>query len=281
MTSATGPINPHESLPEPSSWPHRPLLLRASDKTIPSEALQNKDALPLGAPVEFESDLFKGKILTRIKNAPSDNQELQDKYFDGRKRTFQMVIQGSFKEKIAMSTVHYGDLYARPFKLNRVARIAVSGMGKVLSPFAPGIQFDIAGEKPKVLVLLAGNAQALCVNKPGDEPDITSINLEEDTALLGTNYDSVAHRRKKLSNPKHAAKRFFDPNLVYTFEFYDHMLDFVERTFTPPVGKTSVPMGSFLNGNPFSFCAMTVDDRVVMKFILHHEEQKNDPMLEK
>jgi len=57
---------------------------------------------PIGIPFEVESDLFVGKALLRVKGLVGDDPE-GDKYFSGRCRTYQHVIQGRFKEEIPVS----------------------------------------------------------------------------------------------------------------------------------------------------------------------------------
>mmetsp|Transcript_42628 Transcript_42628/g.99973 ORF Transcript_42628/g.99973 Transcript_42628/m.99973 type:complete len:236 (-) Transcript_42628:672-1379(-) len=107
------------NLPEPMSWPHRPVSIRISKAaTISSNFVcpENRSGyLPVGTPFKIESDLFVGTILIRIKGCPSSNQADDDRYFMGRQRIFQSIIQGKFKEEVSINEVLTGHEFSRPF----------------------------------------------------------------------------------------------------------------------------------------------------------------------
>ena len=90
------------SLPNVEEWPHRPLLVCLNTPACPNHKVPTfgLGSCPIGVPFKFESDLFVGQCLIRLKGANSDNQEGDAEYFTGRKRIFQSVIQGQFKEKV-------------------------------------------------------------------------------------------------------------------------------------------------------------------------------------
>ena len=79
------PIRQREVVPRLSAWPHRPALL-----------CDDKDGGPLsvGTPFEFESELFKGTMLVRLKGVQSDDPRKDRMYFNGRQRRFQAIVQG-------------------------------------------------------------------------------------------------------------------------------------------------------------------------------------------
>ena len=58
---------------------------------------------PIGIPFKIETDLFVGKALLRVKGLANSDDPEGDKYFSGRCRTYQHVIQGRFKEEIPVS----------------------------------------------------------------------------------------------------------------------------------------------------------------------------------
>lgn len=121
--------------PPPETWPQRPILLRptpgsgmtihgirfsSSTAYLPPNAVNSGDdddiMLPINNGMEkpgkcividFESDLFIGTILMRVKNiCPSPLLEsshdtitpTSTSYFDGKMRTFQGVVKGRFKQ---------------------------------------------------------------------------------------------------------------------------------------------------------------------------------------
>ncbi len=142
------------TIPPSHEWPHRPVLIKASDDSI----CLNEDGTlspfipPVGIPIEFENSLFKGKVLIRIRHIPvpnssklssSGNRFHCEKYFQGRKRMRQFVVQGQFKESIRMSDVYFGDIYNKPLSLKpphfieKILRKVFLRIGKVESYNSP------------------------------------------------------------------------------------------------------------------------------------------------
>lgn len=55
-------------LPSPETWPYRPIFIQpANDTTIFNEQYV-QTSIPIGIPIDFETSLFKGRFLIRIKN---------------------------------------------------------------------------------------------------------------------------------------------------------------------------------------------------------------------
>ena len=76
---------------------------------------------------------------------------------------------------------------------------------------------DLSSDSPKVLAPLAGTVQAMSIDSPGNEPDIT-LDIEENVvSSLGKSFSTPAKRQKILSNPKYASNYEFNTNDVYTF----------------------------------------------------------------
>ena len=73
-------------------------------------------ACPIGVPFQFSSDLFEGSIIIRMKDSNSDDPKGDEAYFGGRKRLFQSVVQGRFKEKVPVSEVMTGHEFTKPLK---------------------------------------------------------------------------------------------------------------------------------------------------------------------
>ena len=204
------------TLPPPSEWPHQ-VYLRADDE-VKLQSHAAREALPFGTSIHFETDLFKGKFFLRLRS--SDTQ-----YFSGKKRLYQLVIQGQFKTNdLAFSDVVLGDVYDKPLKGVPKGRI-----GKVIKRFveaiSPGIIFDIFHDKqPKVLAPI-GNCQTLSVDLPGDEPSDFN-DISENTTLLCPLLGSSERRKRILSKPKSAMDYKINKDHVYTFEVYDNTMDF-------------------------------------------------------
>ncbi|KAL7448459.1 hypothetical protein ACHAWC_001763, partial [Mediolabrus comicus] len=122
-------------------------------------------------------------------------------YFSGKKRLYQLVIQGQFKTNdLTFSDVVLGDVYDKPLKGVPNGRI-----GKVIKRFveaiSPGIIFDIFHDKqPKVLAPI-GNCQTLSVDLPGNEPSDFN-DISENTTLLGPLLDRAKEGKESYQNQK-------------------------------------------------------------------------------
>ncbi len=300
-----------KNLPSPETWTYRPLFIQpANDTTIPdddhdhdhdrtqtnSNAMQMSSisscgSIPIGTPIEFETPLFKGKILIRIRNNLNIDKESQP-YFQNHKRLRQYVIQGQFKEKIKMSDIFLGDFYQRRFAI-----VPPPFVDKIMSSFfrrlAPGIIMDLNSDMPKVAALLAGSVQIMSIDKIGHEPDMCQYDMEEKTQTLelfeddfsidhhqvhdgGDNtftkgFKSKSQRQKVLGDPKRAEKYYFHPGQVYTFNQYDDVFDLATYKIKIPMLK-SVDLATILNYQPTTIRACTLDGRSVFNFNVFHEK---------
>ncbi len=250
------------NLPNVRSWFNRPIYLQANeeDTNCPGDS----STLPLGTSIDFESNLFRGKVLIRVRNVTSNVPKDHSSYFNGRRRLKQFIVQGTFKEALKMSDVHFGDIYGKPLKMSSVVHFVVPLLRKVI----PGVVMDLSSDNPKILVLMAGEAKMMSVNHPGSEPDIADPNLMEDVNLLG--FKSVKERKKALGTPRTASKYKFDPDLVYTMEFYDDVIDIEAYSVRIPM-LGNVCLKPYLDMQPFNFAALTIDDKFLFQFRVYHE----------
>ena len=150
-------------LPEVEEWPNRPLLVCVNTPVsnhieVPGYGLA---ACPLGKPFKFSSDLFEGTCIIRIKESKSDDVQGDNAYFSGRKRIFQSVVQGRFKEEgLKVSDVLTGHEFSRPLKNLPhpwILKTASNFIGKV----APGSNVVVHTDQPFVEAILAGTSQAV------------------------------------------------------------------------------------------------------------------------
>jgi len=263
------------SLPDVEEWPHRPLLVClntpvCSNHKVPTYGL---GSCPIGVPFKFESDLFIGQCLIRLKGANSDDPEGDEEYFTGRKRIFQSVIQGQFKEKVHVADVLTGHEFSRPLKNLPhpwVLKTATNFVGKI----APGANIVVHTDQPHVEALLSGSSQVIRGDMPGNEPDITCKNLSEDCSVLGGAFQdgnvSVARRKRILSNPTRCKEYSFDCETVYTFEFYQNLFD--ASTYSLDLGFTKIGCSQVLNGQPIQWLGKTRDGRYLWSFQIWHEK---------
>lgn len=257
-------------IPAPSEWPNRPVYLRAEAETT----LQGEnDVFSVGKVLDFETDLFRGKVMIRLEpivpNAEDCNVDAYAAYFEGRKRFYELVVQGQFKEELGWDEVYFGDVYSKP--LNGVPNGMLMKLAqKFMQTLSPGMIFDVASDKPRVLTL-AGSAQTIRIDTLGEEPEIDGpVGIVEHTNEdLGKKFKTSNERRKYMSKPKNARKYKLDPKKVYTFELYDHSMNFGTYHQHMMGGKND--MVKIVNGQPLAFACLTKDDRYVFRFAVWHE----------
>lgn len=176
----------------PKDWPQRPVMIRptpGSTTTIRGiRYASDRDykhfsgfcagcILPINngteaegrsLVVDFESSHFVGTLLMRMRdtqpaekdssNEASDNNN--SSYFDKRKRRFQGIVKGKFKQDLPMSECVTGqDFSRRAGKMP--AKWVVSAFIKFVSTLAPQLETTIDGDNPRFLVPLVATAHTV------------------------------------------------------------------------------------------------------------------------
>jgi len=237
---------PH--FPEVEKWPHRPLFI-GNALDVQQTAKDDDCSYPIGIPFDFETELFRGSALVRVRYLESSMNVVGDeKYFFGRKRMSQFIVQGRFLRPIPCSDVQFGAEFNLPLVqpppsfLHKIIK-------RIVRRVSPGIEVELRGDKPKILVTLAESVQVLRRDVPGDEPDITSIDLQEHNEL-GL---ASKQRRQYFAQPDQAARHVFDTDHVYTFESFDDFMDYKYYKMNIVVMKYN--LANTLNSQPLRHMA--------------------------
>jgi hypothetical protein len=218
---------------------------------------------------DFETDLFQGSLLVRIRNTEGTCEEAYDDnkgYFKGMNRRYQVVIRGKFKKNIPLTECLSGFQLARPCgKLP--PKFIFKGALKVISFFAPQLQVKLDGQNPSSLTPFGSTPQTIIVQQEGETLDMEGLHQEpveaKHTVLGEASGSSSALQRTKIR--KKAFDKLFtqnsktplaDTNKVYTFEFLQHMFNF--QDFTIELGSImgSVKFQDILEGQPLQIMAM-------------------------
>jgi len=262
------------SLPDVETWPHRPLLICANTPVSPNLAPDyGAGPIPMGIPFKFSSDLFEGTCLIRLKGSKSDDPDGDQKYFSGRKRIFQSVVQGCFKEEVPVSDVMTGHEFPRPLKNlphTFILKTATSFIGKV----TPGANICVHSDQPFVEVSLCGSSQVVRGDEPGNEPDIRQCDIQEDCSVFGGRFSkgdvSTSRRKRLFSNPAKCKDYTFDTETVYTFEFYQNIFD--AQSYSLDLGFAKIGCSKVLNGQPIQWLGKMRDGRYLWSFQIWHEK---------
>ena len=262
------------SVPPPSAWPNRPVFF-CVNTAVPGMVAPSHGAgpLPLGVPVPFESELFEGSVLLRLRDVPSEDPRRDGAYFANRKRRMHAVVQGRFKEEVSLAEAVSGHEFERPLR-RLPPQWVLSAASAFIRKLAPGARIDLLAELPRVYALLGATAQTISVEAPGMEPDILGLEFAEENTLLGGRFArgdvSAAKRKRTLTSLERAAMYTFDTESVYTFDFYQHLFD--AATYSLDVGFTTLGMSACLDGQPVQVMAKTTDGRYLYSFLIFHEQ---------
>ena len=272
-------------LPPPNDWPNHPLFIKSNPDacggTLEVKGLQKNDPCPIGKPFEFESELFKGKLLFRVRDLKnSDDRKNNDLYFIDKKQYNQFIIQGQFKKEVKAKNVLYGGEFKKPLKRAPPAWLE-KAISAVFDRINPGIQFRLSANKPSALVNLPGSVQVIRADLPGDEPDISSFEVEENNSAFGTGLSNQSQkesfpadsksRKKFFSNIQKSKDVVFDTKTVYTFEHYDQIMDY--KNYIMDIGVSKIDMARILDSEPFQIMAKdTEEGKHLWSFQLWHEK---------
>ena len=303
-----------------SQWPHQSILLQtganthllnptetttssssSSSKAAAAEQQSQPKALPIGIPIGFETEIFRGQFLVRLRNNTSDDPKSHDEYFRDRKRVLQTVVQGQFKKNIPISDLYVGTVFRQPMKY-APPPFFMRMLRGLFQRIAPGAILDFASDKPRIISLYAGSAKAMSIDLPGQEPDIRSIDLPEsiadldklqqqqelvllsangrrksrknrkNTSILSTDPSewSIDDRKRILSNPDTASNYIFDTEHVYTLEIYDDAMDYGKYEIKLPI-YGNFNFSEAIGVQPMTFTAVTKQNEIMYDFALWHE----------
>lgn len=172
-------------------------------------------ALNTREPVEFETDLFKGRILMLVRPPNLDDDPYwSEKIFEKKKRRFVINLQGKFKRELK------GDLYVggettAPMNLSLFTRGILSMIIKLLENSFAGLRYSFGDEKknlaPRIVVPAHAAFEKVVVTPPGtDPPPVSGEPFEE----------SKADRANRLKSKDWT----WNTTDTYSFSFYSMYL---------------------------------------------------------
>eukprot|EP00597_Dinobryon_sp_UTEXLB2267_P010167 CAMPEP_0170104094 /NCGR_PEP_ID=MMETSP0020_2-20130122/3906_1 /TAXON_ID=98059 /ORGANISM="Dinobryon sp., Strain UTEXLB2267" /LENGTH=775 /DNA_ID=CAMNT_0010327829 /DNA_START=547 /DNA_END=2874 /DNA_ORIENTATION=+ len=254
----------YDSLPLSEPWPNEPILLKRSVGMLSARDCNDSKQMeyllkPLtihkAGPtklslIPIDNDFFVGKAyiwISHLKDTPAVPFP--------RQRKFQSVVQGQFKVPVPFSSLYTGQIFQGPFEQlpNKWVMRAALGLIKKLQP---GLQLNLEGDSPFLVSPMASTSQAIVVSEPGTEPDITTLKIEENMTLMGSLFDSMTSKQRQayFSKPQNLSQYTFQPKYVYTFDFYQHLLNF--STFHIDLGFIKYDFGKTLGARPLQVMAV-------------------------
>jgi hypothetical protein len=249
--------------------------------------------------VDFESNIFRGTMLVRVRYAEGTTQQPYDDskgYFKGMNRRYQIVIRGHFLEEIPVTQCVAGIQLERPVG-NLPPKWIMNGALKVISFFAPQLKADVEGKKPYSVSPFGSTPQTLRIDDHA-ECDETMEEMHHEPihdhhTLMGkaSKHHSSLHRARWRK--RHFDKLYVEesltpvtmPQKIYTFEFLQHMLNM--QDFTIELGSMlgHVELGEALDGQPLQIMARHEGSHNIWCFDIWHEmlyedSKRHDPILD-
>ena len=256
------------ALPHPKDWKHGPILLRGHPNrgggTIAAEELPiNNDE-----PVEFESDLFKGRLMVCVKGANNckKNPWGENERFGTKKRCSVVTVQGKFKRRLCWSEVLTGWEWERPL-VN--LPWGTGALMSIVRKIYPGFDLDLHGEKPYFLNNLCSAADAIHSDQESPAPNIIEVITPE-----GLDSKWKTKKDRKVQIREHIESRYFEPGVEYTFDINGDKLMFSD--FSAIIGVTTIRFARFLNSQPFPILAKTRSGEYLWRLELWHEDLLGD-----
>jgi hypothetical protein len=105
------------------------------------------------------------------------------------------------------------------------------------SKLPPTFLQDVFSDEPYFLSPLVNTCQGFAVEKPGSQQDIAGNAenkwaIHENTELLGAEVPKDGEKRRKFFATNENLQRFhFEPDLVYSFDGYQHFMDLNSMRF--------------------------------------------------
>lgn len=224
--------------------------------------------------MNFESELFVGKIVCRFKGigCPANPAAVKTKedFFKTQKRcTFQVLVQGRFKERVRASEIQTGGEFGKPFQDVPPHYLIKAGC-KFFQALTPGLEIDLLCDEPYYMALLGGTVTTLSIDETEDVAADPLTDVAEDNGrMFGGESYSVSRRSRTLGNPDTAAEYWYNTSDVYTFDYFQSVLLFDE--YCLDIGIVKLRLDRHLNGNPICIMAKHVDGRYVYNFEIFHE----------
>jgi hypothetical protein len=281
-------------LPPVNMWPHRPVFVRSSPRSVTQRTIDGwasangpvfrrnrpnarADEREASVPVntetamEFETELFAGKILCRFKGVDKTTAKTPESFYSRKRCTFQVLVQGKFKERVRADELVTGGEFYHPFENVPPKSLVYAGQ-QFFMQLTPGLEVDMLADPPYYYAPMASTVSILAAHEDGRAPDITS-DIGENTRLFGGKFAerevSLNERSRIFSDAQQAAKYEFNTEDVYTFDYFQNVLLFDD--YCLDIGIAKRMLHTHLVGQPINFFAKTKDGRYAYSFEIWHQ----------
>ncbi|KAI8474441.1 MAG: hypothetical protein J3K34DRAFT_407807 [Monoraphidium minutum] len=214
-----------------------------------------------GPQIAVDGDLWKGNVIIHMANLLTTDKSV----FAGKKRLVHVAAQGRFKRRVRAAAVCTGQEFHIPIAGGNTGAewILEQVLRACARVFSKTTIVDAHGECPSFYNPIIAACQLINVARQGEEPDMWGA--KEDARLLspalcdGRGRPMEADKRRKwCDDPDNVEGLAFDPDLVYTFHIYQHMMDF--GAYKVHIGPMAFDLTCMLSSQPLQLFVKDVDN---------------------
>jgi len=258
-------------LPPPLRAFKQDILVTAAEESMMAvtedtviQQLPGVHILPYNDPTtmfKIDTPLFSGKAVLLLRNLPNTPKGV----FDGKLRQIQLTVQGRFKRPdVSLDSMVCGAFQDQPLQLHASLSILLDRAAAWIEhAIGGGTQAKTSGSRPCLSATLIAGAQVVNVSLPGDEPGLMTVTEDMtlfDPALVSRWTGkplSGKQRRSHFASSANRQGRCFSTDHVWTFQMYDHTLNYATFHLNVPFFK--LDMVQVLGGRPMRL--MIKDDQ--------------------
>lgn len=170
-------------------------------------------------------------------------------------------MQGRFKNTISFADVYVGQIFTGHLNCAPPDWL-LALLLPIMQAISPGLKMDLGHpENPYLLSPLMSTMQSICINQPGHEPGILDLigTTRDDLNILDKELNifsgmDIQKRKTYFSNIENLNQFQFDPSLVYSFGFFQHIINMTNRLIEP-MPFVTYSLDHVLDQRPIQFMA--------------------------
>jgi hypothetical protein len=171
------------------------------------------------SPVPIETPLFSGHALVIVRpDGGAQDPFYQHRVFEGKRRLFEVQLQGRFKRPVEGVLFVGGEISLRQMQLGLLTKSIAHGLLRIVRSFFPHLHFSFGDregrERPHIVSPLWGGADRLIVTPIGETPPKLGSTAAMDA-------ETPAHRKSRRGG----GVGVYDTEQTYTFSFNTSNID--------------------------------------------------------
>lgn len=196
------------------------------------------------SPVRVVNPNFDGQVLLKLKTTPEDPYYAP--YFEGRRRMFELQVQGRILAVSKNEQLYIGMECQKPLELGWWGRFACSIVLRLLHALSFGAHAspfcNDGSEIPHIALPLNTTVDRLIITPPGETPPELCVDMLPEI----------------MTKEMRSAVDHFDPENIYTVSFHSMYLDWSKWQLVNIPGLRPVNLQWFFGQQPVNFVAYSM-----------------------